>query len=527
MLLDNENNNLKVHEWITKYTENGDVDLVTGYFTVGALTYLSTQINKRVNHFRLVLGDIVSTELEEEKTLDLLNENITIEAALQLNQVAQQAVSFLKQDKVFAKTLEPNFCHAKLYLFNPENHDERNRYFISGSSNLTEAGIGLKHTNNIELNIAETGNNNQYKELEEWFENLWKNKNAHNNKTIVLADGKKKVVDFKQYLIDEIEKIFIQYTPRDIYYKILFELFGKQLLEEQDDPEFNRQVGRLENSVIYDTLYEFQKKGVLSLIKMLQHYNGAILADAVGLGKTWSALAVIKFFQLQGREVILLCPKKLEHNWRRYRKHQASRFEKDQLDFFVRFHTDLIETRLEKYDDRADKYFTNDKPKLFVIDESHNLRNNKSKRYQLLLDKIFKKNDDIKVLLLSATPINNSLNDIRNQFKLMVQGNEQGYKDSLGVRNLDYTFRTAQKAFNEWREQETPKISEFIAKLPANFFTLTDSLIVARTRKMIEGEQLGLSFPHKEKPENIFVTPCQLGNFESFEELFWHPSFPR
>ena len=102
----------------------------------------------------------------------------------------------------------------------------------------------------------------------------------------------------------------------------------------------------------------------------------------------------------------------------------------------------------------------------------------------------------------------------------MVQGNEHGYEESLGVRNLDYTFRSAQKAFNEWREEDKPKISDFIAKLPANFFTLTDSLIVARTRKMIEGEQLGLSFPLKEKPENIFVTPSQLGNFESFEELF-------
>jgi len=124
MLLDNENKNLKVHEWITQYTESGKVDIVTGYFTIGALAYISNQINTKVKNFRLVLGDIVSTELEEERTLDLLNENITIEAALQLNQVAQQAVSFLKQDKVLAKTLEPNFCHAKLYLFNQK------RFFI-------------------------------------------------------------------------------------------------------------------------------------------------------------------------------------------------------------------------------------------------------------------------------------------------------------------------------------------------------------------------------------------------------------
>lgn len=518
MILDNENK--KVHEWISQYTEAGKLDIVTGYFTIGALAYLSKQVNDKTSNFRLVLGDIVNVDIEKDRPLDLLNENVDIKAALNLNRVAQEAVDFLKQKKVLAKTLEPNFCHAKVYLHSA--HDERLNYFISGSSNLTEAGIGLKTTNNVELNVAETGNNNQYQELLEWFENLWNNPKAHENKTIFHNDGTKTEVNFKEYLIHEIEKIFIKYTPKEIYFKILFELFGCQLIEQENDPNFSRQVGRLENSVIYNSLYSFQKKGVLSLIRMLQKYNGAILADAVGLGKTWSALAVMKFFQLQGREILLLCPKKLEHNWKRYRKHQDSKFEKDQFDFFVRFHTDMCEERLEKYDDRADKFFTNDKPKLIVIDESHNLRNDKTSRYKFLLEQIIKPNEDIKVLLLSATPINNSLNDIRNQFKLIAKGEPDGYNESLGVRNLDFTFKSAQKAFNEWREEEKPKISEFIKKLPANFFTLTDSLTVARTRKMIEDHQKELIFPHKEKPINLFVTPQELGNFETFEELFDH-----
>ncbi len=522
MILDNENENKKVHEWISQYTEAGKLDIVTGYFTIGALAFLSRQVNEKISDFRLVLGDIVNVDIEDNRPLDLLNENISIEASLKLSSVAQEAVNFLKQNKVIAKTLEPNFCHAKNYLFNPSENDDRKKYFISGSSNLTEAGIGLKTTNNVELNIAETGNNNQYKELVSWFENLWVRPQAHKDKTIIYNDGTKTKVDFKEYLIHEIEKIFIKYTPREIYFKILFELFGLQLIEQENDPDFSRQVGRLENSVIYNALYDFQKKGVLSLIRMLQKYNGAILADAVGLGKTWSALAVMKFFQLQGREVLLLCPKKLENNWKRYRKNQESKFEKDQFDFFVRFHTDMSEERLEKYDDRADKFFNNDKPKLIVIDESHNLRNDKSNRYKFLLEQVLKPNEDIKVLLLSATPINNSLNDIRNQFKLMVQGDVQGYNENLGVRNIEYTFRTAQKAFNEWREDDKPKISEFIKKLPANFFTLTDSLTVARTRKMIDGHQKELIFPHKEKPINLFVTPHELGNFETFEELFDH-----
>lgn len=525
MILDNENENLKVHEWITEYTEKGKLDIVTGYFTIGALAYISKNINEKVSEFRLVLGDIVNVFNEEERPLDLLNENISIEAALKLSSVCQEAVDFLRQDKVIAKTLEPNFCHAKVYLFEPSDNNDRNKYYITGSSNLTEAGIGLKHTNNIEVNLADTGNGSQHQEFVDWFKKLWERKEAHTKKTVRAADGKETKVDFKEYLIKEIEKVFIKYTPREVYYKVLFELFGDQIMDTENDPDLSRQIGRLENSVIYNTLYEFQQKGVLSLIRMLQKYNGAILADAVGLGKTWSALAVMKFFQLQGRELILLCPKKLEYNWRRYKKHQNSRFEKDGFDYFIRFHTDLIGERLDKEQyqaERADTLFTNDKPKLLVIDESHNLRNDKSNRYRFLMEKILQGNEDIKVLLLSATPINTSLNDIRNQFKLLVQENNYGFKENIGVRNLDSLFRRAQTVYNEWRTDAHPSISDFIEALPDTFFKLTDSLLVARTRKMVEGLQEELTFPEKEKPQNLFVTPKKIGNFEDFEELFNH-----
>ncbi|MEA5497559.1 helicase-related protein [Limnoraphis robusta] len=522
MILDNEKH-LKVHEWIVEYTEEGTIDIVTGYFTVGALAYLSQQVNQKIAKFRLVLGDIVNLDQVDDRPLDLLNENITIKAALNLSRLAQEAVIFLRQDKVTAKTLEPNFCHAKCYLFEPSKSDDRNKYFISGSSNLTEAGIGLKHTNNLELNIAETGNSNQYKELVKWFESLWNKPQAHKEKTILAKDGTSKKIDFKQYLIEAITKIFIEYSPRDIYYKILFELFGNQILEIENDPEFNRQVGRLENTAVFNALYDFQKKGVLSLIRMLQKYDGAILADAVGLGKTWSALAVIKFFQMQGREVILLCPKKLENNWRRYKEDQASKFESDKLKFFLRFHTDMSNSRLESYTDRGDKFFCNDKPKLIVIDESHNLRNDKANRYKFLVEQILQKNQDVKVLLISATPINNSLNDARNQFKLMVQGNVHGFEAKLGVRNIDYSFKQAQTVFNKWRKEKNHKIGDFIKQLSGNdFFRLTDSLLVARTRKMLESQDNDLIFPFKNKPVNLFVTPHQLGNFDTFEELFDH-----
>jgi hypothetical protein len=183
---------------------------------------------------------------------------------------------------------------------------------------------------------------------------------------------------------------------------------------------------------------------------------------------------------------------------------------------------------MERYNDRADTFFVNEKPKLIVIDESHNLRNDKSQRYKFLIDEILKKNEDVKVLMLTATPINNTLLDIRNQFKLMVRGNPQGFDETLGVRNLDFTFRSAQQSFHEWRGLPNPKIGDFIRMLPSAFFKLTDNLTVARTRQMVAKLQPDLKFPEKIPPakgeisENIFVTPRVIGNFESFEELFDH-----
>ncbi|HDR50199.1 MAG TPA: helicase, partial [Mariniphaga anaerophila] len=159
---------------------------------------------------------------------------------------------------------------------------------------------------------------------------------------------------------------------------------------------------------------------------------------------------------------------------------------------------------------------------LFVIDESHNLRNHKSQRYKCLIENVLKKNEDVKTLLLSATPINNSLLDIRNQFKIFVKGDIHGFSEMLDIRNIDATFRLAKKAFNEWVEEPQSKIGDLIKNLDSSFFKLTDSLTVSRTRKMISNHNSDFSFPEKAKPENLFITPKHIGNFESFEELIDH-----
>jgi len=523
MILDNENKNPKVYQWIQDNTKNGKLDIVTGYFTIGALTYLSNKLNQEINQYRMILGDIVSRESKDERPLDLLNENISIEACFTLNKLAREAVEFLKQQKVEVKTLEPNFCHAKAYIHQRESKNPREHYYITGSSNLTEAGIGLRVNNNIELNIAGSGDSPQYGELVEWFNNLWKNPKAHNKKTILNEKGKIEKVDFKEYLINEIQKIFKEYTPEEIFYKILYELYGVDISLNMKDPDFALKIGRLEDTKIFQTLYPFQQKGALSLIKILQKYNGAILADAVGLGKTWTALGVMKYFMREGYEIILICPKKLQMNWRRYLRKQMSKFESDNFDYTIRFHTDFQDTRLEtNHSDglRIKEYFQSEKPKLFVIDESHNFRNSKSGRYRMFMDEILKhkNNQNVKVLLLSATPINNNLNDIRNQYYLMVKEQDDGFYETLDIRNLTYEFKRAQTIYMDWCAKKDRKVSDL--KLPDSFRKLTDNLTVARTRTMVLSIQSDLKFPKKNKPENIYETPTFIGNFETFYELF-------
>lgn len=510
MLVDNHSTEFKVHNFIKQYINDGSMDIVTGYFTVGALCHFANLTNEKIAQYRIILGDITQRDVTEISSLDLLNADLSLEKALSLKKLANEAVDFLKLNKVSLKTLEPNFCHAKLYLFKSEKNDRQKNFYISGSSNLTEAGIGIKQSDNFELNIADFGGNEQYKEILNWFNALWEHPKAHNFKILVDEIGKETKIDFKAYLINEISKLFQEFLPNDIYFKILFERFYNDISLSINTPEYQRNIQKLKDSEIYNALYEFQQKGAESLINRIEKYNGAILADAVGLGKTWTALAVMKYFQNRGREILLLCPKKLHYNWLKYKKNQNSRFEKDELEYHIRFHTDLDEKLMQKPEyvhDRKDYNFTNKKPKLIVIDESHNLRNDKSKRFEYLLEEIIKKNEDVKVLLLSATPINTDFKDVRNQLKLITKDNNGAFKEEMDINNLDYLFKQTSKHYNQWQQEKEASITELTQSFGRDFFKLTDSLIVARTRKMIAHQQRNLVFPTKAKPINKYITP--------------------
>ena len=523
MLLDNKTQTedspyFKVIDFIKKFTEQGKFDLVSGFFSVNALSLMHEEINQ-VEKFRMILGNLMQENSQENKIVDLLNGDAGIEKTLSLSASAQKAVAFLQQEKVEVKNIQRNFCHAKTYIYS--DIDKRKSFRIIGSSNMTDAGLGLKDTSNVELNTASHSEDNDFRELKKWFNHQWNNVAVDK---IELPEKGKSKVNVKEHIIELIKNLFKEYTPEQLYYKVLYELFKEDLLMLSLDAEFKREIEHLEVTEVYRTLYAYQQKGALSLIKMLQKYNGAILADAVGLGKTWTALAVMKYFENKGYTVFLFCPKKLRNNWEQYQSGKGSRFEKDEIEYYVRNHTDLQNERLNTiYPDFPLTKLQRKQKVLLIIDESHNLRNDKSSRYKYLVDNVLmpqRKSREVKVLHLSATPINNKLIDIRNQFKLMTKGEDDGFANTdLEISSLESIFRTAQKDFNDWSELESKKISDFISKLPDKFFELTDALIVARTRKLIEGEFGAMNFPKKAKPINEYITPENLGDLKSFDDI--------
>lgn len=536
MLIDNKKdryddglNIVTVWDFIKTYAaiplQQGKFDIVTGYFTLRALSKLYHEIPENVE-YRLLSSELLKDENDDKHIIDLLRGDEGINATFNLDEYVRDAKAFLMRDSVSCRAVTNAFCHAKVYLYEPKNKLLKG-FFLSGSSNLTDSGLGLRHSSNIELTMGKTADRSDadYRELTTWFDEIW----AAASETLPTDRTKPKSerLSVKEYFIQQIDNFFRDYSPEEIYYKILFELFNADL-ELDASIEHRQDMSLLQTSTIWKTLFNYQQKGVISLIKMLRKYNGAILADAVGLGKTFSALAVIKYFQTQNYITVLLCPKKLELNWTQYLRRGDSRFEADEFDYIVRFHSDFQNDRLQnRYDNAKLSWLQSRKKVLIVIDESHNLRNEKSSRYKELLSKLVQnqpgqQNRDVKVLMLSATPINTGLNDVKGQFNLIARGIDSAFNtDDFGVESLRNLFADAQRKYTQWCDIPDRTIGGFIKSLPPKFFNLTDRLIVARTRKLIEktlGEDLG--FPNKEKPTNIYHGVDHFGSFQSTEEIY-------
>lgn len=383
---------------------------------------------------------------------------------------------------------------------------------------FTTVDIGCERGNNIFYMVNaldEAPFTAQYMQI---FEELW---NDHS-----------KLQDVTDIIIENIETAYNENSPELIYFLTLYNVFSEFLDDISEDVLPNEATG-FKQSKIWNMLYDFQKDAVLAIINKLEKYNGCILADSVGLGKTFTALAVVKYYENRNKSVLVLCPKKLAENWNTYKDNYINNpIAADRLNYDVLFHTDL--SRNGGFSNGLDLDRLNwGNYDLVVIDESHNFRNGigthsntKENRYMRLMDKVIKSGVKTKVLMLSATPVNNRFADLRNQLAIAYEGNAENLNSKLNTgKSIDDIFNQAQKAFNAWSklEQKDRTTDALLKTLDFDFFELLDSVTIARSRKHIEkyynAEEIG-KFPERLVPISRRPDLTDLGDAISYDQIY-------
>ena len=324
--------------------------------------------------------------------------------------------------------------------------------------------------------------------------------------------------DVTEEFLETLNLAHKEHSPEFLYYVMLYNLFSEFLEDINDDCIPNEQVG-YKNTKLWNLLYDFQQDAVKSIISKLEKYNGCILADSVGLGKTFTALAVMTYYAYRGKRILVLCPKKLENNWNMYRHDYVNNPIYDRhLIYDVLYHTDLSRDKgtSNGIDLVLNKWENYD---LVVIDESHNFRNGGSSesdqaegrenRYSRLMNRIIKSGVPTKVLMLSATPVNNRFNDLKNQIALAYEGDVEQIDGKLDTQSsINDVFRNAQVAYNKWADlpAEERTTDKLLSTLDFDFFKVLDSVTIARSRKHIrefyDRKVIG-DFPERLKPRNF------------------------
>lgn len=328
----------------------------------------------------------------------------------------------------------------------------------------------------------------------------------------VLWQDSARLQDVTEVVLDNITAAYRENAPDYIYFVALYNIFN-EFLEDISEDVLPNDANGFKSSAIWGMLYNFQRDAVLAVINKLERYNGCILADSVGLGKTFSALAVIKYYELRNKSVLVLCPKKLANNWNTYRDNYINNpIAADRLNYKVLYHTDLGRDRGESNGTDLSRLNWGNYD-LVVIDESHNFRNGigthkntQENRYERLMKKVIRAGVKTKVLMLSATPVNNRFVDLRNQLALAYEGDSNRFSEQLGTtKSVEEIFRSAQRAFNEWSKLPSAArtTNTLLKKLDFDFFELLDSVTIARSRKHIQKyyDTAGIgSFPQRRKP---------------------------
>ena len=501
--------------------------LVSAYFSIYGYEILQRELSS-IKDVRFLFGDPASVgELDPggkaPKSFDLSEKGLTPNHELQQKYLAQQCAGWIKSRRVKIRSIsQSNFLHGKMYLTESRDTDG---VAVVGSSNFTRNGLGYGTNANLEINLA-TSDKEACAELQRWFDELWADKEL--------------TKDVKQDVLNALNRIGQDHAPELVYYKTLYELFREDI-EARQSGERQLSDTHLYDTAVWNALYSFQKDGAKSVIARLLRHNGCILADSVGLGKTYTALAAIKFFELRNERVLVLCPKKLRENWAlypAYTAHTNNPFYEDRFGYTLLSHTDLSRDTGKAGDiDLAQFNWRNFD--LVVIDESHNFRNATASRrdeagkiirlsrYERLLEEVIRQGAKTKVLMLSATPVNTSLIDLRNQVYLMTEKREDIFRDSLGIGNIGVLLGQAQKAFKAWeaspgKDGQKDKTA-LLEKLGTDFFRLLGGVSISRSRRQIkkfyaeEMHRIG-EFPTQQAPQNYYP-PTDLKGALSYKDL--------
>ncbi len=507
----------------TKIHAGSRLSVVSAYFTIYAYDALRENLDL-IEHLDFLFGEprfisSLDPDKTDKKSFKIEDEGLKLANRLEQKRVARDCAEWIRQKVDIRSIRHAQLLHGKMYHIANAAVEEA----ILGSSNFTVRGLGLgAGSNNIELNL-EVDSNRDRRDLKIWFDELW------NDPTLV--------EDVKAEVLQYLDQLYQNHAPEFIYFKTLFHVFENFLADQQKGGLLDQNI-KIVDTGIWQALFEFQRDGVKGAINKILKHNGCILADSVGLGKTFEALAVIKYFELKNERVLVLCPKKLGENWLIYRNNDAlNLFIKDRFRFDVLSHTDLSRDGGTANGINLETFNWGNFD-LVVVDESHNFRNNtpgkrddegniiRKSRYQRLMDDIVKAGVKTKVLLLSATPVNNDLRDLRNQIYFLTEGEDGAFKDSIGIGSLKDTLTAAQKTFTVWAKKHSGerRTKDLLDKLSSAFFKLLDELTIARSRKHIlryykdSIARLG-GFPTRNKPVSIYPEIDLQRRFLSYDKL--------
>ena len=497
------------------------VSIISAYFTIFAYQELRKELNK-IDSLRLLFS--MPTFVKDKKDINrefklsgsyesgLAGDRYEMKLKNELKQseIAKECAEWIRKKVEVRAYDEEHALPQKMYIMEQNEGEDS---YIFGSSDFTSSGLGVVSSNKSEMNtyMKDTASTQTMLNL---FNKAW--------------NDNEKVKDVKKALLESLEVVYRENTSEFIYFVTLYNIF-KDYLSDLTEEEIVKSKTGFKDSVVWNKLYNFQKDGVLGAIDKLEKYNGCILADSVGLGKTFEALAIIKYYELRNNRVLVLCPKKLRENWLVYRGNRRDNIlGEDRLNYDVLNHTDLSRYTGHSGDINLEEVYWENYD-LIVIDESHNFRNNnnskenKETRYSRLLNQIIKKGVKTRVLMLSATPVNNRMNDLKNQIAFATEGNDKALSAD-GIKSIEQTLRKAQMAFNKWNdlEEEDKSVESLLEMLEVDYFKLLDMLTIARSRKHIrkyyDTTSIG-KFPERLKPINVKADVDTKNDFIKLAEL--------